>query len=289
MDLLRHLRLFVAVAEEGHFGHAADRLGMTQPPVSQGVQRLETKLGVTLLTRGSRGVRLTTAGAELLPRARALLDGAEQFEEEARRQRENRGAVRIGVIPALSDRQVAASTAAVRAAAPDPAARTVITTTASTTDLVESVAAGRLDCAAVHHPALIGALTSGPVLKIPRWLLVPAEHAADRKPSLRALRGLACATAPRNHGTAAFDLLVDTLRAKGLDPDFVPAPGDRDAITAVAAGRAFALTTDPDLDGPGVVRAPAGDDLALRVRLVWQESAADDVVAAFEASLRGAR
>ncbi|KAA5825875.1 LysR family transcriptional regulator [Saccharopolyspora hirsuta] len=290
MDLLRHLRFFVAVAEEGHFGHAADRLGMTQPPVSQGVQRLETRLGITLLTRGSRGVQLTTAGAELLPRARALLDGAEQFEEEARRQRENRGAVRIGVIPALSDRQVAACTAAVRAAAPDPAARTVITTTAPTTDLVEAVAAGRLDCAAVHHPALIGALTPGPVLKIPRWLLIPAEHpAADRRPSLRALRGLACATAPRSHGTAAFDLLVDTLRAKGLDPDFLPAPGDRDAITAVAAGRAFALTTDPELDGPGAVRAPAGDDLALRVRLVWQESAADDVVGAFEASLRGTR
>ncbi|RKT81956.1 DNA-binding transcriptional regulator, LysR family [Saccharopolyspora antimicrobica] len=285
MDLLRHLRFFVAVAEEGHFGHAADRLGMTQPPVSQGVQRLEAKLGVTLLTRGSRGVHLTTAGAELLPRARALLDGAEQFEEEARRQRENRGAVRIGVIPALTDRQVAACTAAVRAAAPDPAARTVITTTAPTTDLVEAVAAGRLDCAAVHHPALIGALTPGPVLKIRRWLLIPS----DRKPSIRGLRGLACATAPRNHGTAAFDLLVDTLRTKGLDPDFLPAPGDREAITAVAAGRAFALTTDPELDGPGVVRAPAGDDLALRVRLVWQESAAEDVRTAFEASLRGDR
>ncbi|SEG97922.1 DNA-binding transcriptional regulator, LysR family [Saccharopolyspora kobensis] len=285
MDLLRHLRFFVAVAEEGHFGHAADRLGMTQPPVSQGVQRLEARLGVTLLTRGSRGVQLTTAGAELLPRARALLDGAEQFEEEARRQRENRGAVRIGVIPALTDRHVAACTAAVRAAAPDPAARTVITTTAPTTDLVEAVAAGRLDCAAVHHPALIGALTPGPVLKIRRWLLIPS----DRKPSIRGLRGLACATAPRNHGTAAFDLLVDTLRAKGLDPDFLPAPGDREAITAVAAGRAFALTTDPELDGPGVVRAPAGDDLALRVRLVWQESAAEDVRTAFEASLRGDR
>lgn len=73
VDLLRRLRVFVAVAEEGHFGHAADRLGMTQPPVSQGVRRLEGKLGVTLLTRTARGVGLTSAGAELLPRATALL------------------------------------------------------------------------------------------------------------------------------------------------------------------------------------------------------------------------
>ncbi|MEV0084385.1 LysR family transcriptional regulator [Saccharopolyspora sp. NPDC050642] len=289
MDLLRHLRFFVAVAEEGHFGHAADRLGMTQPPLSQGVQRLETRLGITLLTRGSRGVGLTTAGAELLPRARALLDGAEQFEEEARRQRENRGAVRVGVVAALSDRQVAALTAAVRAAAPDPAARTVIITTASTVDLVDAVTAGRLDCAVVHHPALIGALQAGPVRKIPRSLLVPADHpAARRKQSLRSLAGLACATAPRSHGTAAFDLLVDTLRIKGLDPDFLPAAGDRDALTAVAAGRAFALTTDPSLAASGVTRLQApGEDLALRVRLVWQEPAPpDDVLAAVEAALR---
>ncbi|MGP4019583.1 LysR family transcriptional regulator [Saccharopolyspora sp. 5N708] len=290
MDLLRHLRFFVAVAEEGHFGHAADRLGMTQPPLSQGVQRLENRLGVTLLTRGSRGVRLTTAGAELLPRARALLDGADQFEDEARRQRENRGAVRLGVIPALSDWRIAAVTADVRAAAPDPAARAVITTTAPTAELVDAVTVGRLDCAAVHHPALIGALEAGPVLKIPRRLLIPNDHpAARRKQSIRALRGLACATTPRSHGTAAFDLLVDTLRSKGLDPDFLPAAGDRDAVAAVAAGRAFALTTDSALRAPGVVSASAGDDLALRVRLVWQEPTPEDVRTAFEAALRRQR
>jgi DNA-binding transcriptional LysR family regulator len=293
VDLLRHLRFFVAVAEEGHFGHAADRLGMTQPPLSQGVQRLESRLGVTLLTRGSRGVRLTTAGAELLPRARALLDGADQFEEEARRQRENRGAVRIGVIAALSDWQVATVTAAVRAAAPDPASRTVITTTAATVDLVDAVTAGRLDCAVVHHPALLGGLEAGPVQKIPRFLLVPADHpAARRKQSLRSLSGLACATAPRSHGTAAFDLLVDTLRGKGLDPDFLSAAGDRDALTAVAAGRAFALTTDPSLRMPGVAQVPvAGEEFALRVRLVWQEPAPpdDDVRTAVADALRQER
>ncbi|MFC7343399.1 LysR family transcriptional regulator [Saccharopolyspora griseoalba] len=290
MDLLRHLRFFAAVADEGHFGHAADRLGMSQPPLSQGLRRLEDQLGVTLLTRGSRGVRLTTAGADLLPRARALLDGSEQFLEAARRQRENRGAVRIGVIAALSDSHLAALTAAVRAAAPDPRARTVITSTASTAELVDEVARGGLDCAVVHHPALLGDLRAGQVLKIPRTLLVPEDHpAAGERTTLRALRGLACATAPRAHGTPAFDLLVDTLRGKGLDPDFLPAPGDRDALGAVAAGRAFALTTDPQLRSPGVRTSPAGEELALRVRVIWAEPGPPpDVRSAIENALAAA-
>ncbi|WP_406691743.1 LysR family transcriptional regulator [Saccharopolyspora sp. ID03-671] len=284
MDLLRHLRFFVAVAEEGHFGHAADRLGMTQPPLSQGVQRLEARLGVTLLTRGSRGVRLTTAGADLLPRARVLLDGADEFAEAARRQRESRGAVRIGVVAALGDRQVAGLVAALRA--PDPQSRTVIVSTAATVDLVDAVAGGRLDCAVVHHPALLGDLGTSPVVKIPRRVLVPADHPAAARPGIRALRGLACATAPRAHGTAAFDLLVDTLRERGLDPEFLPAPGDRDALGAVAAGRAFALTTDPDLRAPGVTAVPAGDEFALRVRVVWPEpSPQPEVCRALETAL----
>ena len=74
VDLFRHLRFFVAVAEEGHFGDAAARLEMTQPPVSQGLRRLEKELGVQLIRRTSRGAELTDAGRDLLPRARLVDD-----------------------------------------------------------------------------------------------------------------------------------------------------------------------------------------------------------------------
>src|ERR1700712_4406213 len=73
IDLVRHLEFFVAVADELHFGRAADLVGVRQPPLSQGVQRLERRLGALLFERGPRGVRLTPAGALLLPRARAIL------------------------------------------------------------------------------------------------------------------------------------------------------------------------------------------------------------------------
>ncbi|MDX3229036.1 LysR family transcriptional regulator [Streptomyces sp. ME19-01-6] len=77
MDL-RSLRYFVAVAEERHFGRAASRLHMTQPPLSRAVKQLESELGTPLLHRSATGVTLTAAGSALYDEARTLLDRAEQ-------------------------------------------------------------------------------------------------------------------------------------------------------------------------------------------------------------------
>jgi DNA-binding transcriptional LysR family regulator len=257
VDLLRHLDFFVAIAEEEHFGRAAGRLGMAQPPLSQGLQRLERSLGVVLVERSSRGVRLNAAGRDLLPRARALLQDAEHLRRVASAHGAAAASLRLGTVPQLSARSAAAVATACQARL---GGGPVEVTTAPTTELVDAVTAGQLDLAVVVHPALLGALHSGPVVHIDTALLLPADHPAARTSEPVILR-------------------LDTLEQRGLTAPTLAAEDDRAALVLVATGRAFAVTADPDLTAPGVVRRRiAGEPLPLRLRTAWRGSEAAPAV-----------
>src|SRR5690349_10318065 len=100
---LRHLHAFIAIAEELHFGRAARRLHMTQPPLSQSLRQLEAGLGTLLLRRTTRSVELTAAGKVFLARARTVLREAQDAAQAARRAASGEeGRLVIGFVPSAA-------------------------------------------------------------------------------------------------------------------------------------------------------------------------------------------
>lgn len=271
IDLVRHLEFFVAVADELHFGRAADLVGVSQPPLSQGVQRLERRLGALLFERGPRGVRLTSAGALLLPRARAILAEVETLLVVAADNGQQAIGLRLGVAPHVCTGIVAALLGAVRPAVAD---RRVDVVTAPSTRLLSDVAEGRVDAAVISHPAPLAGVRGGPVVRFPSRLLISADHAlAQRDSPLIGLRELApelpLALPPRDHNPAAHDQMLDVMARFGVRLSARHAEDDRAAALVAAAGAAAALTADATTSAAVVNLAIEGDPLPLRLRLVY--------------------
>jgi DNA-binding transcriptional LysR family regulator len=189
---LRQLATFVAVAEEGSFTRAADRLHVVQSAVSAGVRNLEKELAVMLFDRSTHSVKLTDAGRALLPEARATLAAAQAAKDAVDEARGGlRGTVVLGTMQAQGMRAVdlAGILTAFRAEHPD--VEVEIRHAGGSSEMADDVREGRLDLAFV---ALPGDGPSGleliPLAREPIMLAVPAGHPlADRADiNLAALR-----------------------------------------------------------------------------------------------------
>ncbi|MFE3718169.1 LysR family transcriptional regulator [Streptomyces cyaneofuscatus] len=263
----RHLEIFVALAEEEHFGAAAQRVGITQPPLSQGLRRLEALLGVRLFER-ERGVFLTEEGALLLPHARRALAALAELRETGAREHAGGRRLRLGLAP-----EVPAPLAADVAAAPVRAGdrARISTVTAPTATLLSDVASGRLDLAVVRHPSVLHGLAAGQVILLPTWILAPARPAESGDSSAGpSPRRLPVAVRPRGEAPAAHDLFVDTLASRGRRVETVVVTDERAGLALVAAGQAVLVTADEALTASRVERRRAVDPpLPLRLRVVW--------------------
>ncbi|MDX3194533.1 LysR family transcriptional regulator [Streptomyces sp. MN03-5084-2B] len=145
----RELRYFVAVAEELHFGRAAQRLTMAQPPLSRAIQQLERRLGVVLLHRTSRTIALTEAGTVLLREARAALDAVEAAERRTRRATGDRPAVVLAA-KAGASRELLSKLLDAYAAEPGAVAVEVLLCGPGEPERV--LRNGRADVALLHRP-----------------------------------------------------------------------------------------------------------------------------------------
>src|SRR5271168_1282758 len=173
---LRHLRYFVAVAEEGHVTRAAERLGIQQPPLSQQIRALERELDVQLFHRKPRGVELTPAGRALFGEAKAIIDRAVEAMAATRRAaRGEAGRIGLGFTSSASFHPfVPRAIRAFREAHPLVG---LALEESGTTELVDALRAETIDAAFVRSPVGASAdLVVRPLLEEPMVAALPSGH-----------------------------------------------------------------------------------------------------------------
>ncbi|MGH3583127.1 MAG: LysR family transcriptional regulator, partial [Mycobacterium sp.] len=174
MFSLARLSCFIAVAEELHFGRAAERLHMTQPPLSRQIQQLETELGVQLIDRTTRSVTLTPAGIAFLPDARRILQLAESAALTVKRvPAGDLGTVVVGFTAASAHAVLPRLLERTRAKLPD--VKLELREMVSAAQL-EGLMTGEIDLGMARPPLKRPGIVSRPLLHEQLVAALPAEH-----------------------------------------------------------------------------------------------------------------
>jgi DNA-binding transcriptional LysR family regulator len=260
---LRHLRYFVAVAEELHFRRAAERLHMSQPPLSQQIRQLEEEVGAQLLLRNQHRVELTASGAAFLERAREILDAVEAAALEARRvQRGEVGRLAVGFVGSSMYSIVPELLNAFRERHGDVALRLG---ELGTTEQLRQLESGRLDVGFLRPRQPRPGLTIEPVYSEPVMLALPDRHPL--------------ASATRIHvADLAGEQLVLLTRAgspglrKTLEPVTDQLGGEDAIVQEVAEMQTY--------------RALADADATVELAVAWRTGDDSPVLAAFLALVR---
>jgi len=281
MDL-KQLRYFITVAEELSFSKAAQRLHMSQPPLSQQIKALEDEMGVALFVRNRREVRLTEAGTVFLRESRSLL---EQFRTAVnvtiRAGHTHVGTLRIGVatsglmsvMPRLLD--------LLRAGFPEVEVRI---SDMQSDDQVSAIAQGALDIGIVHVRPERMDLARHPVVSEPLALVLPEGHAQAGRPDLK-LADLAdepMVALARDFGPIVFDAMIAACGVAGFSPRIrhtARSPFTIFQMVRMGFGYALVPRSYQDSAVPGVTwHTPpdAGGD-CVRLELIWSERRGSDL------------
>ena len=240
---LRRIQYFVAVAEEAHFGRAAERLRMAQPPLSQQIKALEAEMGVVLFHRTTRKVELTPAGERFLDRARAILADVDDAVTEA-------GQVAAGMVGRIAIGFTGSATydllpSLVRVLRADlPGIELDIHGEMLTPDQVTALTDGTLDLGLLRPPVRNTALEVQVLRREPLIAVLPEHHplAVHDRVRLADLRDDPFITYPSHNRSVVYEAVIDACQRAGFVPASVNEVSETSTMVSfVAAGLGVAL------------------------------------------------
>jgi DNA-binding transcriptional LysR family regulator len=255
----RRLRYFIAVAEELHFGRAAVRLGMAQPPLTQQIQKLERELGYKVFERTKRKTQLTSAGQVLLDEARRLTDEHRRAIERVQRAgRGETGELTVATPPSVMLGPLPAAIRQYRTNYPEVhfALRE-----GSTSAIAEALKAGTADIGLLREMDAVGTLQTELLFREPLVAVLPRDDALVRKTRL-ALSELATRPFilfPRSVGEAFYDRLLALCVEAGFSPHVIQVATQWQSVVSfveTGLGVSVAPASVQRLQFPGVVFRP---------------------------------
>lgn len=287
---LRHLRYFVAVAEERHITRAAERLSMQQPPLSAQIKALEAEVGVRLFHRLPRGVALTEAGAVFFAEAQRILSGVDAMVARTRRvARGQEGRIAIGFTSSVIFHPVVKdSIRQFRAAFPDVS---VSLAEDGSGELIDAITANTLDAAFIRGaPAGVEDIRFHDLVEEVMFAAIPEGHplAIDGSTPVR-LRDLGAEPLilyRRTTGPALHDRIIAAFASLGMTPDIVQeAPRVVSTLNLVAAGMGITIVPESLCSShlEGVVYRPikSRTKLSAPIRLACRKTDLSKAVVAF--------
>lgn len=272
---IRHLRYFVAVAETCHFGRAAEKLHMAQPPLSQAIRRLESELGVELFTRTTRQVALTRAGEVFRTDVERVLQAVDEAVARVARFADGaEGVLRVGLTGSASYRQLPALARLMKRELPNVMmeVHTEMLTPAQELALIER----RLDLGVLRPPIRQEGIAHRLVADEPLVAAVPEEHPLAAADTVRVeqLRHEDFVMYDTALGSVVNDAVVRGCLAAGFYPHRAYGVAETSAALAlVAAGLGIAVLPDSVRSAPreGVVCKEIEDALRVPLALAWRE------------------
>src|ERR1051326_235964 len=290
---LRHLRYFVHVAEEQHYGRAAERLRIAQPALSRQIQDLEEEIGFKLFDRLPRGVKISAAGKCFMEEARRILREVDEAAARAKRVASGQsGILRVGFVESISWHGVVPdSFRQFRERQPNAELQLK---PASSAELTEAVHSGRLDAGFVFTIAKIGReLAQLPIASLNLMLAVPKGHALTKfkRLRLRDLNDAAFIWFPRRESPTYYDRLMHECFRGGLKSPHIVQEGVNEAtilsLVSCGLGVAFVSSATRWRCPESVVLLPVTDlKLPLPFALIWRKDNSSPLLAKFVADVR---